>query len=183
MDATSQEPGDENLVRDALEGDDDAFALLVRRHKSRIFAIAARFIRDAHELDDVCQEIFIKAYRRLGSFRGDAPFAHWLARVAVHACHDRLRRARRIPVALPFENMDVASGGDDGGTRAREILGRALERLAPSERMVIVLLELEEYSVREVAALTGWSESNVKVRAFRARQALKAILEGEGHES
>src|SRR5438045_3242574 len=72
-------PPDEALVAASLGGDDDAFAELVGRHKRRVFAMAARFARDDHQLDDICQEVFVRAFRNLSKFRGDAPFAHWLA--------------------------------------------------------------------------------------------------------
>src|SRR4051812_6517129 len=80
-------PPDEALVAASLGGDDDAFAELVGRHKRRVFGTAARFARDDHQLDDICQEVFVRAFRNLGKFRGDAPFAHWLARITVSACY------------------------------------------------------------------------------------------------
>src|SRR3954463_1463444 len=83
---------DESLVAASLDGDDDAFAELVARHKRRVFGTAARFARDDHQLDDICQEVFVRVFRNLGKFRGDAPFAHWLARITVSACYDFLRK-------------------------------------------------------------------------------------------
>src|SRR5215207_11585272 len=79
--AMSEPAADEALVAATLDGDDDAFAELVRRHKGRVFGTASRFARDAHQLDDLCQEVFLRAWRKLRSFRGDAPFEHWLARL------------------------------------------------------------------------------------------------------
>jgi RNA polymerase sigma-70 factor (ECF subfamily) len=147
-----------------------------------VFATAARFARDAHELDDLAQEVFIKVYRGLATFRADAPFSHWLARVTVRTCYDHLRTRRRhdglvsLEAAGP-ERPDPATGRGEEAARARELLAFGLAQLRPADRLVITLLELEERSVREVAALTGWTEINVKVRAFRARRALKRILE------
>src|SRR4029434_7362937 len=86
---------DESLVAAALEGDDDAFTELVRRHQRRVFAAAARFARDDHQLDDIAQEVFVRVFRNLGKFRGDAPFEHWLARITVSACYYFLRKGRR----------------------------------------------------------------------------------------
>ena len=175
-------PTDEDLVTAALDGDDDAFAELVRRHRRRVFATAARFARDDHQLDDLCQEVFIRAFRNLSKFRGDAPFEHWLARLTTSACYDFLRKERKIRAQFPldavqFEPKDLSVEAAIAGGRARELLEFAMRKLAPDERLIITLCELEERSVRETAALTGWSESNVKVRAFRARQSLKKILE------
>lgn len=177
MSAPTNEPTDERLIDDARAGDDEAFAALVRRYKGRVFGIAARFARNDHELDDVCQEIFIKVYHNLGKFRRAAPFEHWLSRIAVRTCYDLLRRTRRERAAVTLDGIDVGLEDSFSAAQARELVEWALGKLSPEERLVITLLELEERSVREIATLTGWSESNVKVRAFRARQALKEILE------
>lgn len=180
-------PADETLVAETLAGDDDAFAELVRRHKRRVFATASRFARDAHQLDDICQEVFLRAFRHLAKFRHDAPFEHWLARLTVSACYDFLRKERRVreQVSLDAHEFDLHDAGIDAALaagRARELLAFAMRRLSPDERLILTLAEIEERPVREIAELTGWSESNVKVRAFRARQSLKKILQ-LSHES
>jgi len=175
-------PSDERLIAAVLEGDDGAFAVLVGRHKRQVLRIAARFSRTPEELEELGQEIFLKAYTDLGQYRGEAPLAHWLSRIAVRSCYDVLRKRRReigtqpLDDAAPYLADDPAEDRDPAEA-ARELLDRALSRLRPAERLVITLLELEERTVREVAAMTGWSEVNVKVRAFRARRALKRILE------
>jgi RNA polymerase sigma-70 factor, ECF subfamily len=172
-------PTDEDLIKSSLAGDDGSFAELVRRHKRKVFGMAARFAHDAHQLDDIAQEAFIRVYRNLGKFRGDAPFEHWLSRIAVSACYDFLRKSRRSREHVPLENAEgeTAPEPKHDADHARQLLAFAMSKLSPEERLVITLTELEEKPVREVAALTGWSKSNVKVRAFRARQALKRILE------
>lgn len=172
----THEPSDERLIESTLAGDDEAFAALVRRYRPRVFGIAGRFAQNDHELDDVAQEIFIKAYRNLSRYRGEAPFEHWLSRIAIRSCYDLLRR-RRPTTSL--ENIELPVEDNVAPQRAREVLDWALAQLRAEERLVITLLELEEKSVREVAGLTGWSEANVKVRAHRARQRLKEILSHE----
>ncbi|HEY4743291.1 MAG TPA: sigma-70 family RNA polymerase sigma factor [Desulfuromonadaceae bacterium] len=179
-------PSDERLIEATLAGDDGAFALLVTRYKRRVFSIAVRFSRDDDELEDICQEVFIKAYENLGSFRHDAPFEHWLSRIAVRACHDMLRSKRHAYKHsslddLTFEIRDSGEEARQAARQAREVLAWAMDRLKPEERLVITLLELEEYRVSEIAQMTGWSTANVKVRAHRARLALKRILE-KNHE-
>ena len=177
MSAAIDEPTDERLIQSSLAGDDEAFAELVRRHKHKVFGIAARFARNDHELDDICQEIFVKAYQKLKSFRGEAPFEHWVSRIAVHACYDFLRNTRRDRENVSLDGIEIGAPDNVSARDAAEVLQWAMARLSADERLVITLLELEEKSVRDTAELTGWSESNVKVRAFRARQALKTILE------
>jgi RNA polymerase sigma-70 factor (ECF subfamily) len=173
---------DERLVAAVLDGDDGAFAVLAARHKRQVLRIAARFSRTPEELEELGQEIFLSAYEGLKGYRGEAPFAHWLSRVAVRRCYDALRKRRREIGTVPLDEGNLYPGdspasGREEAEAARAFLDRALSRLRPAERLVITLLELEERTVREVASLTGWTEVNVKVRAFRARRALKKILE------
>ena len=180
------ETKDDELVEAARRGDDGAFSRLVARYKPHVFRLAAHFARHPHELDDICQEVFIKAYERLGTYRRESPFEHWLSRITIHTCRDALRKTRRdrrhLPLEeLPFELQDTAREARDEAREAYETLMWGMAGLRPDERVVLTLLELEEKTVREVAALTGWSEGNVRVRAHRARGALRRILE-EHHE-
>jgi RNA polymerase sigma-70 factor (ECF subfamily) len=180
--AESATPADEELVQDALAGRDEAFAELVRRYKRRVFASTSRFARDDHQIDDLAQEVFVRAYRNLAKFRRDAPFEHWLARITTTACYDLLRKERRVREQISLETVeydlsDASVEAAISAGRARETLQHAMRKLSADEQLILTLCELEERPVREVAGLTGWSESNVKVRAFRAREHLKAILE------
>ncbi len=186
MNAPQQVPTDESLINAALSGDDEAFAELVRRYKQRVFRLASRFVRDSDELDDICQEAFIKVYQNLKKFRGDAPFEHWMTKIAVNVCYDMLRRRSRRPDNVSLDSVAFALGDPPSenisGGQAWEILSHAMAKLRPEERLVITMLNLEERSVKETSELTGWSEANVKVRAFRARKQLKRILEGDREE-
>ena len=186
-DAAHAANADEALVRATLSGDEGSYAELVTRHKGRVFGTCSRFARDSHQLDDLCQEVFIRAWRKLGSFRGDAPFEHWLARITITTCYDFLRKERRhrdhasldeMPVELRDSSVDSAIAAG----RAKELLAWAMQQLSADERLILTLLEIEERTVREISASTGWSESNVKVRAFRARGKLKEVLSNR-HES
>lgn len=138
-------------------------------------------------MEDIVQEVFIKAFQKLSTYRGDAPFEHWLMRVAVRTCYDFLRKHQRNKETALAELSDeedrwldsVASspaGENDDPDAARALVARLLEPLPPADRMVITLLEIEEKSVKEIAALTGWSVSLVKVRAFRARAKMRKLL-------
>jgi RNA polymerase sigma-70 factor (ECF subfamily) len=182
MDCAASDISDESLISAIRAGNNAAFAQLVGKYKRRVFGLAARFARDNDELEDICQNVFIKIYENLSSFRNDAPFEHWLTRVAVRTCHDALRDRRHEKNNLrlddrAYELQDNAEKARDDARLARDFLKSALSRLTPDERLVITLLELEGFSVREIAAVTDWSEANVKVRAHRARQALKRVVE------
>ena len=182
MGSTESSPPDEQLVADVLAGNENAYAELASRHKGRVFGVASRFARDPAELEDICQEVFTQAYFKLRQYRRDSPFEHWLLRITTHKCYDYLRKRRR---AAPHVSVDamLESGHEPHAEQpppehpALERLHGALAQLSAKERLVITLLELEDRSVQEVAELTGWSSSNVKVRAFRARAVLRKLLE------
>lgn len=181
--------GDEDfaLVRAVQGGDTDAFSELVRRYKTRVFGIAARFSRGVHELEDLAQEIFLRAFRKIGAFRSEAPFEHWLSAVAVRRCYDHLRRTKHERKEEALEVVEYAAADDEperqrAAREAHEVVHRALQRLPADMRLILTLLELEDRSVREIASLTGWSEGNVKTRAVRARARLKEILQAQRHE-
>jgi len=173
---------DEELVEATLTGDESAFAELAGRHKSRVFGVASRFANDAAELEDICQDVFIQAYFKLRQFRRDSPFEHWLLRITTFKCYDYLRKRRRTAPSISVDAL-LDSGYEPSAPEARAVhpdverLRAALAQLSPKERLVITLLELEERPVAEIAQLTGWSVANVKVRAFRARAALRKLME------
>lgn len=165
-----------------LDGDDRAFAQLVRQFKDRILRLVARFARNAHDLDEIAQDVFVDAHRSLAKFRADAPFEHWLCRIATRRCQDYLRRLYRRRWWSSLEAMretgfEPAADAPAAVDPRVDLLRTALRRLHPDHQTILNLLELQDCSVREAAQLTGWSESNVKVRAHRARHALRAEME------
>jgi RNA polymerase sigma-70 factor (ECF subfamily) len=184
MVAAKSSPPDEQLVDATLAGDEQAFAELALRHKSRVFGVASRFARDSAELEDICQEVFVQAYFKLRQYRRDSPFEHWLLRITTYKCYDYLRKRRRSASTVSVDAM-LESGYEPSAPErpaphpALERLHAALAQLSAKERLVITLLELEDRSVQDIADLTGWSVANVKVRAFRARAALRKLLENE----
>jgi len=178
---------DAELIREVLRGNPDSFAPLVQKYSPRIFATARRYARRESEVEDIVQEVWLRAYQRLDSWRGDAPFEHWLMRLAVRVCYDFLRGHQRNKEAtfteLSQEEKDWLEKfavdpekADDHATAARQLIQKVLEQLSPEARLIITLLEIEEKSVKEIARLTGWSAALVKVRAFRARAQMRKIL-------
>lgn len=181
------EPTDSELISAVLNGDAASFEPLIKKYQPRVFATARRYARRESEIEDIVQEIFLKAFTKLKSFRGDAPFEHWLMRLAVRTCYDFLRGHQRNretafteltePETEWLDRFVVQpSGADENASAARDLVNRILEHLSPPARLVITLLEIEERSVKEIAALTGWSVPLVKVRAFRARAEMRKIV-------
>ena len=181
------ETTDKELITAVLEGDASSFEPLVTRYQPRVFATARRYARREDEVADIVQEIFIKAYQKLSTYRAEAPFEHWLMRMAVRTCYDFLRKHQRnreynVTEISDEENDWLENVGDEGLERetdqaaAKALVERLLEGLSPDFRLVITLLEIEEKSVKEIADLTGWSGSLVKVRAYRARNQMRKML-------
>jgi RNA polymerase sigma-70 factor, ECF subfamily len=179
---------DSQLIAAVLKGDLGSFETLVCRYQPRIFATARRYARRESEVEDIVQEIFVKAFQKLASFRGDAPFEHWLMRLTVRTCYDFLRAHQRDRMVILtdltpeqdqwLERFDAnPDSADDQAESARELIQEALAMLSPAARLVITLLELEDRSVKEISSLTGWSVPLVKVRAFRARHEMRKCLE------
>jgi RNA polymerase sigma-70 factor (ECF subfamily) len=164
-----------------LGGDQQAFGELAARHKSRVFGLVSRFAANSADLEDICQDVFIQAYFNLRQFRRESPFQHWLLRIATFKSYDYLRRRKRERAGTSIDVL-LESGYEPVADQPRALppevdrLYEAIARLAPKERLVLTLLELEERTLQEVAQLTGWSVGNVKVRAFRARASLAKLL-------
>ena len=169
--------GDEtDLVTASLNGDDQAFAGLIRLHERRVFRLAGRFFRQRADIEDVAQETFLTAWRRLGTYRAKAPFEHWLTRVCLNCCYERLRKKKRAEDSLD-DQIDIEVPPNDP-TAAIEVQ-RLLETLPPADRFVLLMLDGEGWSVAEIAERLGWTRVNVKVRAHRARKKLRRLLEQE----
>ncbi len=172
------------LIRAAQRADENAFNTIIRATKSRLLAMASRYVQSAAELDDLAQDIFIHIWKGLPTYRFDAPFPHWVSRVAVNVClthlKKRQRRQHHLAPALDPDTIDRLPDhtleAHAAAHAAHDRLQPALHSLRPEDRLLITLLHLEEKSVAETAALTGWTPSNVKVRAMRARQKLKEYL-------
>lgn len=169
---------DVRLVRRIRAGEQAAFEELVGRAYPRVARIAGRFFRQADVIDDIAQEVFVKAFVGLGSWEARVPLEHWLTRIAVNACYDELRRRKRTGAAAAREPAADLADDPHGWEREETRLwaGQVLAQLPAAERLVLTLTVLEDLSVAEVAELTGWSRVNVKVRAFRARRRLKKLL-------
>ena len=186
------EPSDTELIAAVRKGDVAQFEPLIARYQPRVFATARRYARREDEILDIVQEVFIKAFQKLDSFRAEAPFEHWLMRLAVRTCYDFLRAHQRNRETMLTDLSDpevdwlerFAASPEDNSKNtdaARALIERVMAQLSPEARLVITLLEIEDRSVKEIAQLTGWSVPLVKVRAFRARAQMKKILETLTH--
>jgi RNA polymerase sigma factor (sigma-70 family) len=188
---------DADIVRRIIAGDLAAFELLMRRHNRRLYRLARATLRNDADAEDALQDAYLKAFRALAQFRGDAALATWLSRLVLNECFGRMRReARRqnvmpmLPVCpddeqMPIE-MDSMNAHDDcapdqAASRAqiRTLLERKLDALPVGFRTVFVLRSVEEMSIEETAESLGIPEATVRSRHFRARQMLRESLAEE----
>lgn len=182
---------DEELVARSAGGDLDSFNQLVVRWERPIYALAYRVIGREEEARDVVQEAFLRAYRSLGGFRGQAKFSSWLYRITLNLCRDWIRRHRRAPFVETPEGIDIvelAGEAEPGETAeeavARKDLGafvsRALDALSEEQRTAIVLKEYQGLTFQEIADLLGCPLSTVKTRLYQGLVVLRRELEQQG---
>jgi RNA polymerase sigma-70 factor (ECF subfamily) len=182
---------DEELVARSNGGDHDSFNELIRRWERPIYALAYRQIGREEDARDVCQETFLRAYRALGGFRGQAKFSSWLYRIAINLCRDWMRRERRTPVMQAPEDVDLmelAAAREPAESIedriARNDLSRAVERamavLPDEQRAAIVLKEYHGLTFQEIADLVGCPLSTVKTRLYQGLSVLRRELARTG---
>jgi RNA polymerase sigma-70 factor (ECF subfamily) len=163
-------------IRDARCGDGEAYRRLVCRHQQEIARRLRRFSRDSLAIEEMVQETFVQAYFSLDRYRGEAPFEHWLHRIAVRVGYRYWKLKRHARQTTTIEGQPLASSRNHDPTDDVEKLHRVLDQLSSRDRLVVTLLYLEERSAEETAKLTGWSKTMVKVQAFRARAKLKKLM-------
>lgn len=181
---------DQKLVERVQCGDKQAFNLLVVKYERRLTRLLSRYVRDPHEVEDVAQEAFIKAYRALSTFRGEAAFYTWLYRIGINTAKNYLMaRRRRVPNTSEFdveesENFEEGNNLHELNTPENELLSKevaqvvneAMAALPEDLRAAISLREMEGLSYEEIAEAMGCPIGTVRSRIFRAREAIAAKL-------
>ncbi|MBN2476511.1 MAG: sigma-70 family RNA polymerase sigma factor [Pirellulales bacterium] len=172
-------------VRASLGGDGQAYARLVHRYQQPIGAYMWRFSRDRRQWEELVHDVFVDAYFSLATYAGRAPLAHWLKRIATRVGYrfwkSRQRHRREVPLS-PITDLLTTSDRAEAARHAAEVVHQVLDRLAPRDRLVMTLGYLEGRSVEEVAGLTGWTPTMVKVQMHRARKRLAKICTQVGIE-
>ncbi len=179
-----RERGDEEreLVRLCQNGTQSAFEELVRRHQQRIFALVGSILRHREDVEDVVQQVFLKAYVSIKRFDQRAAFSTWLYKIAVNECWDYLRKKKVRPLVYESDlseeqvsrldgivSADRAPEGPSDQAEVKELLEMLLEKLPEQDRQLLVLKEMEGFSVQELAEILNLNVNTVKVRLFRAR--------------
>ncbi len=180
---------DDALVAAAGAGDEAAFEQLFERHRRQVARIAGRFFSQREQIEEIIQDSFTKAYFALKTYHGthEASFRAWLTQITINTCYDQLRRARRRPEhtvedfnddeAHEFAAQVRAAASDvESALVSRDLALKLLARLSADDKLVLILLDVEGFSVAEIAEMTNWSVSKVKVRAHRARAHLRRVM-------
>lgn len=183
-------PRDETLAFEAQQGNMQAFSDLVERHKGRVYRTLYQVVGDAHDAEDLAQEVFVKVFRALSSYRGDAAFTTWLHRLTLNLAFDWLRARKRRPLSVPLEpptDRDQAptpepaspdEGPEELTIRAerREHLRKAIQDLSPDYREVVLLHHFHHLSYQQIAERLDVPVRTVETRLYRARAQLKKLV-------
>jgi len=178
---------DVTLIAGALAGDEDAFRALVHRYEDRVFRVLSRFTQDRMETEDLAQDVFVKVYRKLDTFKHGSAFYTWVYRIAVNTATDHLSRRKRRKLHLVSDDAVLDGGaGDDAESSAetplleeemRAVTRQVLDGLPEKYRTILVLREYEDLAYTEIAEVLGCSIGTVESRLFRARKRFKEALE------
>ena len=180
----AQMQSDEALIAQALQGQQQSYAQLVERYQHYVFTLAVRMVKNREEAAEVAQDSFLRAFRYLSDFRGEAKFTTWLYRIVHSVALNHLRRSRldvlsiddtARPVTLPAATQPDASDSMELQER-RQAIHLAIQRLPPDDAEVITLFYLYENSLDEICQIMDLTMTNAKTKLFRARQRLKTIL-------
>jgi RNA polymerase sigma-70 factor (ECF subfamily) len=176
-------PDDRDLVRRAQAGDKEAFEELVRRHQHRVFAVAGGILRRREDVEDIAQQVFVKAYFSLKRFDQRAAFSTWLYKITVNECWDLLRKKKVRPLVYESDLSEeqaqqfsaserVQSGAQDISDKleAQQQVELLLRGLDERDRMMLILKEVEGFAIEEIAEILDLNANTVKVRLFRARR-------------
>ena len=186
----SNPPSEKAQIQLAMQGDSESFECLYRKYSRRVFAICKRMINDESIAEDLVQETFLCAFRRLNTFRGDSLFSTWLHRIAVNAALMHIRRTKIDPCA---KSVEIQPADEDDfqrdfftvrdhrlmNTADRIRLERAVGKLPPGYRIMFILHDIEGYEHSEIASLIGCSAGNTKSQLHKARKRLRQILADE----
>src|SRR5712664_59044 len=185
---------DPELVRRAQAEDKEAFEELVRRHQHRVFAVAGGILRRREDVEDIAQQVFVKAYFSLKRFDQRAAFSTWLYKITVNECWDLLRKKKVRPLVyeadLSEEQARMIEASEEKGSKAPDIserlearqrVERLLEGLDERDRLMLILKEVEGFSIEEIAEVLELNANTVKVRLFRARRRIVLLAKKRGN--
>jgi len=178
-------PSDNEILSRVLQGEQQAYAEIVKRYQNFVFTIALRYTPNREDAEEIAQDCFVKAYRSLSDFRGESKFSTWLYTIVTTTCLTFLRKKKLETQSLDNEKVFEAADNQDSGFRANQVeqksrismVNKAIALLSPDDANIISLFYKGEQSLEEIGLILGLESNTVKVRLHRARQRLKEKME------
>ena len=174
---------DEYYIKRTLEGNVNAFANLVERYKHMVFTLSLRIVKSKEEAEEVSQDVFVKAFKSLRNFKGDAKFSTWIYKIAYYASLDVIKQQKR---QIRSDNIDTVTEGNLGNVQdtlkylhekeRKKVINEALLELNEDERIIMTLFYFEELPIKEISKVVNLSDDNIKIKLFRSRKKLAGIL-------
>lgn len=176
---------DAELIQQVLNGNENAFRFLVAKHERLVLHVVGRVVQQQEDVEDICQEVFMKVFRKVKKFRGDSKLSTWIATIAYNTSLSHVRKLGRRKEQSMDEQPEISAWGKDTTVNhkivekeeAKKFLLEAIEKLPLNYRSVLTLFHLEEFSYKEIEEITGMPEGTVKSYLSRARKLLKERLE------
>jgi len=178
----STEP-DEYYIQETLNGNVNAYAFLVERYKHMVYTLTIRIVKSKEDAEEVSQDVFVKAFKKLDSFKGDSKFSTWIYKIAYYASLDVIKKNKRF---INSENIDDFYDGDLGNVQdaleslhskeRKKVINKALLKLDEDERIILTLFYFEEMPIKEISKVVNLTKDNIKVKLFRSRKKLATIL-------
>ncbi|NQV77724.1 MAG: RNA polymerase sigma factor [Lutibacter sp.] len=174
---------DEYYIEQTLNGNVNAYAFLVEKYKHMVYTLTIRIVKNREEAEEISQDAFVKAFKKLDSFKGESKFSTWIYKIAYYASLDVIKKNKRF---VNSENIDDFNEGDLGNIQdaleylyeneRKKVINDALLKLNEDERIILTLYYFEELSVKEISKVVNLSEDNIKTKLFRSRKKLATIL-------
>ena len=177
---------DQHYITLVIDGDTNAFAALVDRYKDMVFTLSLKMLQNREEAEEAAQDTFIKIYKSLAKFKGESKFSTWIYQITYNNCLDSLRkqkRSRKVVELDEFTEHEVRSLANVlhtiEETERKELIKKSLNLLAAEENFLLTLYYFNEASLKEISAIMGINENNVKIKLFRSRKKLATILKNK----
>ncbi|PHQ55331.1 MAG: RNA polymerase [Lutibacter sp.] len=174
---------DEYYIKQTLSGNVNAYAFLVEKYKHMVFTLTIRIVKNREEAEEISQDVFVKAFKKLESFKGESKFSTWVYKIAYYASLDVVKRNKRF---VNSENIDDLRDGDLENVKdaleylhekeRKKVINEALLKLNEDERTILTLYYFEDYPVKEISKVVNLSVDNIKTKLFRSRKKLATIL-------
>ncbi len=174
---------DEYYIEQTLNSNVNSYAFLVEKYKHMVFTLTLRIVKNREEAEEVSQDVFVKAFKSLGNFKGDSKFSTWIYKIAYYASLDVIKRNKR---QIKLDNIDTIYESDIENVQdalkylhekeRKKVINDALFKLNEDERIILTLFYFEELSIKEISKVVNLSDDNIKVKLFRSRKKLASIL-------